>query len=242
MLHGNDVAQVGQNSIEVQGAHFVLILYICVLSSSSHLAALITLRKYFDNYRLIAKVRLTLVIIFTLFLFSSMVVTISISNATHQHYNGTAGKQSSIRRLAFVVPMFFIIAGFSSALVCIVWNPRRRLRHKHSEPRLRPVGLKSWPIAVPAKLGLELFNNLFLNPLIVFVIQIILAVLSVVLVLSQKLSAPDDPGKWCSLHDYGDNTWGFGQTLSIAMLLLPAMSATQTYLEARRHIHKERGP
>lgn len=39
--------QVSQKTFTVQGAHFVLILYVCALSSSSHLAALITLRKHF---------------------------------------------------------------------------------------------------------------------------------------------------------------------------------------------------
>jgi hypothetical protein len=61
----------------LQGAHFVLSLYICALSSSSHLAALITLRKYFLRYTLIARIRITLVIGFAIFLLASKLAAIA---------------------------------------------------------------------------------------------------------------------------------------------------------------------
>jgi len=89
---------------------------------------------------------------------------------------------------------------------------------------------------------LGLFYILFLNPLIAFIIQLILAVLSVILVLSQKFSVPEESDRWCGLQDKGENAWGFGQTLSVVMLLLPAMSAAQTYLEGRQHIKEGKKP
>ncbi|KAF2789556.1 hypothetical protein K505DRAFT_253099 [Melanomma pulvis-pyrius CBS 109.77] len=233
--------KVAQNSFEVQGAHFVLILYICALSSSSHLAALITLRKYFRKYKLIAKIRLTLVIVFALFLLSSMIAAIAMPPARR------------VQRLAFVVPMFFIMLGFSTALVCILYKPHRtslafksfdssgkstlNLVHrmtgesKHSH---------SHPIMIPANISLRLLYYLFLNPLIAFIVQIILALLSVILVLSQKFAVPDGEDR-CGLQDQGENVWGFGQTLSVVMLLLPAMSACQTYLEGRQDIKVRHG-
>jgi hypothetical protein len=68
-------------------------------------------------------------------------------------------------------------------------------------------------------------------------VQIILALLSVILVLSQKFAMPEGgDGQKCGLQDEGENVWGFGQTLSVVMLLLPAMSACQTYLEGRQDI------
>lgn len=73
--------------------------------------------------------------------------------------------------------------------------------------------------------------------------QILLAVLSVVLVMSQKFSRPPPPvlvgdGEegWCGLQDERENGWGFGQTLSLVMLALPGMSAAQAYFEGRREI------
>lgn len=93
-------------------------------------------------------------------------------------------------------------------------------------------------MTVPANFGIGLFYILFLNPLVAFIIQLILALLSTILVLSQKFSVPEEPEKWCGLQDQGENEWGFGQTLSVVMLLLPAMSAAQAYLEGRQHIRE----
>ncbi|KAH9874354.1 hypothetical protein IAQ61_003543 [Plenodomus lingam] len=82
-------AQVAQNTFEVQGAHFVLILYICALSSSSQLAALITLRKYFRKYRMVAKTRLTAVIVFAVFLLTSMIAAICRPPTGYEYGGGT---------------------------------------------------------------------------------------------------------------------------------------------------------
>lgn len=95
-------------------------------------------------------------------------------------------------------------------------------------------------VVLPANIGLRLLYYLFLNPLIAFTVQIGLAILSVILVLSQKFAVPDND-KWCGLQDKGENVWGFGQTLSMVMLLLPAMSAAQTYLEGRQDIQEGNG-
>lgn len=219
-------------------------------TSSSHLAALITLRKYFRRYRLIAKIRLTLVVVFACFLLASMIAAIGMPELVHTAPEGGSEKQSRAQRLSFLVPMFFIIVGFSTALVCIMATPRRKLtsprgtiwnqdgRGTHMHPRLE----RSSSIAGPANFGLILFYVLFLNPLIAFIIQLILALLSTILVLSQKFSVPDERGKWCGLQDQGENEWGFGQTLSVVMLLLPAMSAAQAYLEGRQHIRERERP
>jgi hypothetical protein len=235
--------QVFQHAFQVQGAHFVLVLYICALSSSSHLAALITLRKYFRRYRLIAKIRLTLVIVFACFLLASMIAAIGMPELVRRTPHGTPEKQPRAQRLSFLVPMVFIAVGFSTALVCMpqrksasprgtsIWNHDGRGAH----PRL---GARSRSVAVPANFGIGLFYIVFVNPLVAFIIQLLLALLSTVLVLSQKFSVPEEPGKWCGLQDEGENQWGFGQTLSVVMLLLPAMSAAQAYLEGRQHIQK----
>lgn len=83
---------------------------------------------------------------------------------------------------------------------------------------------------------MRILYYLFLNPIIAFGVQILLALLSAVLVLSQKFAAPHDPKRFCGLQDENENVWGFGQTLSVVMLLLPAMSACQAYLEGRQAI------
>jgi len=92
-------------------------------------------------------------------------------------------------------------------------------------------------ISLPTNIGLRLLYYIFLHPLIAFIVQIILALLSVILVLSQKFSTPAGPDR-CGLQDRMENNWEFGQTLSVVMLLLPAMSAFQTYLEGRQDIQE----
>jgi hypothetical protein len=66
----------------------------------------------------------------------------------------------------------------------------------------------------------------------------LLVILSATLVLTQKFAAPEEPESFCGLHDDEENVWGFGQMLSIVMLLLPVIAALQTYLEAREDIKK----
>jgi hypothetical protein len=227
-----------------------LILYVCALSSSSHLAALITLRKYFRRYKLIAKIRIALVIFYVVFLFSSMIAAICMPPTAVEHDDGTKEKRSRAQRLSFIVPLFLILVGFSTALVCILYDPNGKgsspaasessrgsiaglFRHATDTQR------RSMPllgILAPAHIGLRILYYLLLNPLIAFGVQILLAILSAILVLTQKFSLPRDPMRFCGLQDESENAWGFGQTLSVVMLLLPAMSACQTYLEGRQEI------
>ncbi|KAF2268838.1 hypothetical protein CC78DRAFT_613074 [Lojkania enalia] len=244
-------AKVAQQSFAAFGAHFVLILYICALSSSSHLAALITLRKYFAEYKVIAKIRMTLVVAFALFLLSSMIATIAMPTSRDYQNQDAVAQHDRPRRLSFLAPMFFMLLGYSTALVCILYHPNG----PGLAPRSSDMSGKSMLRLVPGRtsssfkpcitspgdigqLGLMMLYYLFLNPLIAFTVQILLAILSVIFVLSQKFSAPEDPEHWCGLQDSEENVWEFGQTLSVIMLLLPAMSACQTYLEGRHEIHR----
>lgn len=253
--------KVAQDTLHVQGAHFILILYICCLSSSSHLAALITLRKYFRKYKLIARIRMGLVVVFALFLVGSMIAAICMPgrkppNPTSDDGDGDDGDGKSAadtrsQRLSFLLPMLFIIFGFSTALVCILYNPS----HSSAGPTAvlpRRQDAEEKKFALPPRnthcflwhLGCRLVANLFLNPLIAFTVQILLAVLGAVLVLSQKFAVPvkdeGDGERWCGLQNEGDNVWGFGQTLSVVMLLLPVMSAGQVFLEGREDIARKR--
>ncbi|PVH92786.1 hypothetical protein DM02DRAFT_662608 [Periconia macrospinosa] len=237
--------KVAQNSLEVQGAHFVLILYICALSSSSHLAALITLRKYLQRYKLIAKIRITLVILFTVCLFASMMAAIAMPETVTVSSTGVLERDMRVRRLSFVVPMAFMLLGFSTALVAIVYTPAdnrsptllaRRASGGRSLAMFSPPPRRGSIECPVHRACLRPILVVFLNPLVAFIIQIVLATLSVILVLSQKFSVPEEPGKWCGLQGAKENEWGFGQTLSVAMLLLPTMGAFQAILEARREI------
>lgn len=211
---------------------------------------MITLRKYFRKYKLIAKIRLALVVCFALFLLTSMITAIAMPPNLIEDEDGTSILRSRVQRLSFLVPLFLILIGFSTALVCILYDPEGRgldtpsscsetsiqaLVRRLTDSTQKEKGFSPRFIC-PARLGLRLIYFLFLNPAIAFVVQILLAILSAILVLTQKFAAPEDPANFCGLQDNEENVWGFGQTLSVVMLLLPAITALQTYLEARQDI------
>jgi hypothetical protein len=158
-----------------------------------------------------------------------MVAAICMPPTAIEHDDGTKEKRSRTQQLSFIVPLFLIVVGFSTALVCI-----RGIVRCATSPRQSI--LPPFDIRAPAYISIRLLYYLFLNPLVAFGVQILLAILSVVLVLTQKFSPPKDPVKFCGLQDEEENLWGFGQTLSVVMLLLPAMTACQTYLEGRQDI------
>jgi hypothetical protein len=207
------------------------------------------LRKYFRKYKLIARIRLTLVVLFAIFLLTSMIAAIAMPPSLIENQDGTTEVRSRVQRLSFLGPLLLILVGFSTALVCILYDPEGRIISSHSsdsstnsitalvrratDSKKQGGKLHSF---CPARLGLRLIYYLFLNPAIAFVVQILLAILSAILVLTQKFAAPEDPKRFCGLQDQQENVWGFGQTLSVVMLLLPAITALQTYLEARQDI------
>lgn len=162
-------------------------------------------------------------------------------------------ERSRVQRLSFLVPMLFILVGFSTALVCILYDPQRkgpRSRTSDSsgsvvqivrcltDQTMTPSLCSSHIMMILAHVGLRVIYFLFLNPLIAFTVQILLATLSAILVLSQKFAEPGDQKNFCGLQDKGENIWGLGQTLSVAMLLLPILGAVHTYLEGRQNIRE----
>lgn len=178
-----------------------------------------------------------------------MIAAIAMPPTAVENDDGTKEKRSRAQRLSFIVPLFLILVGFSTALVCILYDPKRKgmsspvsdssicgLVRRVTDPKQG--NTPSLNIRNPAKIALRMLCYLFLNPLIAFAVQILLAVLSTILVLTQKFTPPKDPKRFCGLQDGGENVWGFGQTLSVVMLLLQAMSACQTYLEGRQDIRE----
>lgn len=60
------------------GAHWNLVVYMSCLSSSTHLACVLTLRKYFGRHKLTAIIRVVLIILFSLMLIPSIIVSLSL--------------------------------------------------------------------------------------------------------------------------------------------------------------------
>ena len=191
---------------------------------------------------------------FAICLFASMLAAIGMPPTVTSQEGVTIKESTRAQRLAFLVPMLFILVGFSTALVCILYDPDRKsaaskaasdssgsivqLVRRLTDQKPPTPSCSPHFMLLPAHFGLRLVYFLFLNPLIAFTVQILLAILSGVLVLTQKFAQPDNQKAFCRLQDEGENVWGFGQTLSVAMLLLPVLSAGHTYFEGRQDIRE----
>jgi hypothetical protein len=57
------------------GAHWNLLVYMSCLSSSTHLACVLTLRKYFGIHKMTAIIRVVLIVLFSLMLIPSILVS-----------------------------------------------------------------------------------------------------------------------------------------------------------------------
>ena len=57
------------------GAHWNLVVYMSCLSSSTHLACVLTLRKYFGIHKVTGRMRVVLIILFSLLLIPSIIVS-----------------------------------------------------------------------------------------------------------------------------------------------------------------------
>jgi hypothetical protein len=87
---------------EIQGAHFSLIVYLGCLSSSPHLAGVITLRKYFIKHREIGLLRVWLIVIFALLLVVSLEAASTINPFCLPLFCGRFGKPD---RSKFQIPV-----------------------------------------------------------------------------------------------------------------------------------------
>ena len=237
-----------KQSQNLLGIHFTLIVYLGCLSSSSHLAAVLTLRKYFDNHYTIAVLRVRLILLFALALFVSLALTRSF----HPFFIPIDYILAPIARLIPAKAYQFLV---SLPIVYLFWTavlellPGTRIKIIHfihskiwlklPKPNL-PHSLYRLRLAASTKRrvghtsGSCIWYCLFLSPFSIFVIQVLFAALSLGLSLAQKFArSPREPAglrKRCDLNSSEENAWGFGQILAMLLLLLPLLSAFETYV------------
>jgi hypothetical protein len=212
--------------LHLDSAHFVLVLYLSCLSSSSHIAAIITLRQYFSDYPRLARLRLSFTSGFALILSTSSLVSAGF-------------EPFSLSFLWFVVLWFFWTA---------TWHVTS-LEHQevHKVNYTRRIKRVTWrPIcwilrytpSLKAKdrwrrftvyLRKVLHYLYFLTPFSVFVLQILFATFSVALALAQKFTPGDSDSNVCSLRSKEGNEMGFGQILAIILLIMPGIAAYEAY-------------
>lgn len=235
------------------GAHFTLVVYLSSLSSSSHLAAIITLRKYFSANPALALLRIVLITAFALVL----AVSIMLSSAFVPFYaiywyavrsSDIVDVQDSLGIATAVWPILWVFwtgiwqivpdirNHFTAWIKRKLWLPFRGIGLLVPEVRLFRRLSSSIQYRLPdsAKTRLRrafratLHYMVFLSPGSVFVLQILFAAISVALALAQKFSPGEGTDK-CSLNSKKENQMGYGQILAFLMLILILIATIEAY-------------
>jgi len=243
------------------GAHFTLVVYLSSLSSSSHLAAIVTLRKYFSANPALALLRIVLITAFAILLTASIAVSDTFGPFYSILWSVISSANVEIpESLATMISIWPILWAFWTGIWQIVpdtrdrftawvkrkwWLPFRVLGRLIS--KVRPFRRLSGPIRIMryrssdnAKhkwrrvLGAALHRLVFLSPGGVFVLQIIFAAISVALALAQKFSPGDSDNGVCSLNSNDENKMGYGQILAFLMLILILIATVEAY-KGRHH-------
>ena len=190
----------------LNGSQMLLIVYLSILSSSSHLACVITLREYIKNHTEVAYIRICAIIFFANLLFVAIIL---ISSEVWVRLVCSLYIYSPVALLLSFDPLKTDIR-----LIIQKW-----LSEKNWDKFQKQMGkIMNFPRIV------GLFSAF---PFLVFLTQIVYFVGTVCFTLVQRVSHRN--GEQCSSRDNEVNQWGFGQTLPMFLLLLPLLSAAEAY-------------
>ncbi len=237
-----------------QNAHWTLIVYMSCLSSSTHLAALLTLRKYFDLHKKMALLRICLILVFSVLLLVALLTSRSFSVfllpfrlILFKGDNKLGSKSSVLWVFLWILPFSYV---FYIAIIQLLPKKRDGIRawlSKKAWPFVRK-RLRLWLISalfqkVFGKKTYRKFQACFLasfwylifsGPRSIFVLQMVFSLVAATFCLAQKFSIPtqvdQDAGFQCSLNNKEENQLVFGQVLPFVLLLQPVLAACDTYM------------
>lgn len=189
----------------LQGRQMKLIMKLSFLSSSSHLACVITLREYFKGHMKVAYIRMSAIFFYANLLFVSAVLT-DFSNWTF------------ILIFNLSLPIYVLLSFDSLRADIRLW-----LKRCLSEESWDKLQKQTGTIRNPPRIVVIYYAF----PSMVFGTQILYFIDLAYVTLDQRLSYGQI--KNCKTLDNQVDQWGFGQTLPMFLLLLPLLSATETY-------------
>lgn len=236
----------------IHGAHFTLIVYLSSVSSTSHLAAIITLRQYFYDNHALANLRIACIIVFAALLGDSMVVSetgpfsivwylISKTDRDIKIPQGVPGLLSTFLVLWLLWSGVYHISRPADSNLflkrlynMIVLVPSRWIGRCVSRPlSFVPYRFSAKNHARLRKYAVYAWTKIryliFLTTGSLFLLQILFAGISVALVLAQKFSPGDPDSHVCSLNSTDENKMGYGQILAFLLLGLPLVAAIEAF-------------
>jgi hypothetical protein len=228
------------------GAHFTLVVYLSCLSSSSYLAAIITLRQYFLDNHALAKLRILCIWAFAILLALAIPMSKAFGPFSLTWFlvlkpdRNTIAARLILNYLSVWQVLWFFWTGiwhisplekqesykaiFKRAFKIVAWNPICQIMccHSSAEGKARWKKYTLYPRRVLRYL-------IFLTPFSVFVLQIAFATFSVVMALAQKFVPSGPEPNSCSLRSKEENEMGYGQILAILLLVLPIIATVEAY-------------
>lgn len=241
-----------RNIDNIMSAHFELIVYMSCLSSSSHLACLITLRKYLEEHRFTSVLRVCVVLCFAVFLIGTIAIiqpTFYLFYVPLEYtlfyplnllpYGPFTQAIQIISSISPIIWLFFtalveLTPGANQWTSDVVRNRiwrfcRRWLGLGYLWKVLQKLLPSRWRPKVRGMITKTFWYLMLLTPCTIFVLQICFALISMVMALLQKfLRVPANEGL-CDLRTSNEDTWGFGQLLPMLLLWLPLLSAVEAY-------------
>ncbi|KAM0263742.1 hypothetical protein ACHAQJ_001057 [Trichoderma viride] len=217
--------------LSFRNAYSALVVYLMLLSSSTHIAMMIVLKHSIKRHRVITNVRITLIILFAGILLWTVCMSVDFTflpfyiPLKQLLFRGliSLNTYDVLRRLIPGVIMAYVF------WVCIInLIPfRKAFASKFRGKTLN----KGWRGRLYSVASFCLFST----PFTVFIIQIVVAIISLVFCLGQKFSkAPpiessDFISEYCGLNEGENNQWGFGQVTAMILLATPVLFSVETY-------------
>lgn len=250
-----------------QDAYFTLVVYLCCLASSTHLACIIILTHDVQEHPSVTKARIVLIILFSILLSVSIILNQYAYGPFFRILyivlvKGCKASERTFNVFSYLIPII--------AMLYLFWVSTIQLAVSLKAKITDFIRLTLWPFVVrmlrlcaffnilQMLVGKKVYDRLrgfaknsiwfilFSTPQAVFVLQIFFAIISLVFTLVQKFATAPEPNdnalaagisSWCSLNNSADNKWGFGQSVAMFLLFLPVLSTFEVYLEEKQKLY-----
>lgn len=244
--------------VHLQENHFHLIVYLSCLSSSSHLASVVTLKSYFRTRYAPARIRLALVVIFALLLATSFLMwwpfglsaladVIAYGGVVYEGDKPTLGNGYRVLFWSLNgIAALLMLYPFWIAIINIFEDLRDRIQNQissiwHTQSRWLPTyWIRSAAYLLrgrrhrsqqkgPTRFKRLIWFLLLGSTRTAFFQQLFFFFVSLGYVLVQKTANSPYPDVFCDLTTSGPERSGFGQILPVLLLAQPILSAVTSY-------------
>ena len=228
LVTGICILLIGFISIcRISNYHFLIINNLGMFSCSSHLASVLSLRRYFQEHPTVAKIRITATSIFAILLATSVVLVgfIPLSvNLKCSAICAAKGSFSSLPRILGIIMALYLIVAYWAALAYVFPNAEIKFMTWFNTKPAQWLEKALGPMGV----GYH-FQERFMHykPIPALRVSFFLQFLWWVASLGASSWVRAEGGK---VVGGSEAIWTFGQMLALLMITLPFLTAAEIYL------------